>query len=115
MGLDSMMAIELRQRVQRLTGISVPVSLAFDHPNLDAVTDWVLAELDQEAVKSVVDMTSTFSAEQWKAHRLIDLVQPSHSALGARTRRPMACQPTSHPSSKWSTDYELPFVALSRR
>ncbi|MDN3279510.1 type I polyketide synthase, partial [Frankia sp. RB7] len=46
LGLDSLMAVEVRNRLAKQTGLSVPATLAFDHPNLKAVSEWVLEALE---------------------------------------------------------------------
>ncbi|WP_276575477.1 SDR family NAD(P)-dependent oxidoreductase, partial [Bradyrhizobium monzae] len=46
LGLDSLMAVEVRNRLAKQTGLSVPATLAFDHPNLKAVSEWVLDALE---------------------------------------------------------------------
>ncbi|MBC7042283.1 acyl carrier protein, partial [Salmonella enterica] len=46
LGLDSLMAVEVRNRLAKQTGLSVPATLAFDHPNLKAVSEWVLETLE---------------------------------------------------------------------
>jgi len=38
-GLDSLMAVELRNHLARMGGASLPATLAFDHPTLDALAD----------------------------------------------------------------------------
>lgn len=47
-GLDSLLAVELRNQLTRLGGTPLPATLAFDHPTLDALADrlstvWELA------------------------------------------------------------------------
>src|SRR5882757_11532284 len=43
--MDSLMAVEVRNRLGKQTGLSVPATLVFDHPNLMAVSEWVLEAL----------------------------------------------------------------------
>ncbi|WP_437692902.1 SDR family NAD(P)-dependent oxidoreductase [Sorangium sp. So ce176] len=45
MGLDSLMAVELRRSLGERVGASLPATLAFDHPTVDALTRWLLAEV----------------------------------------------------------------------
>ncbi|WP_437719645.1 type I polyketide synthase [Sorangium sp. So ce448] len=45
MGLDSLMAVELRRRLQKATGVSLPATLAFDHPSPKHVAILLLASL----------------------------------------------------------------------
>ncbi|MCC7361292.1 MAG: SDR family NAD(P)-dependent oxidoreductase [Anaerolineales bacterium] len=44
-GLDSLMAVELRNAVVRLAGQSLPVTLLFDYPTLDAAAAYLLKEV----------------------------------------------------------------------
>ena len=46
LGMDSLMAVEVRNRLGKITGLSVPATLVFDHPNLKAVSEWVLQALE---------------------------------------------------------------------
>jgi acyl carrier protein len=46
LGMDSLMAVEVRNRLGKQTGLSVPATLAFDHPNLRAMSEWVLEALE---------------------------------------------------------------------
>jgi acyl transferase domain-containing protein/acyl carrier protein len=48
-GLDSLMAVELRNLLTRSLGKSLPPTLLFDYPSLDALADFLLAELDLAA------------------------------------------------------------------
>ncbi|MDI3284216.1 type I polyketide synthase [Polyangium sp. 15x6] len=45
LGLDSLMAVGLRQRLRRATGVSLPATLAFDHPTPDHVARFLLDQL----------------------------------------------------------------------
>jgi acyl carrier protein len=45
-GLDSLMAVELRNLLTRSIGIPLPATLLFDHPSLDAITAYLSRKLD---------------------------------------------------------------------
>ena len=45
LGMDSMMAVELKNRLQKQLGRSLRSTLAFDYPNVNALTRYLLAEL----------------------------------------------------------------------
>jgi acyl carrier protein len=44
LGMDSLMSVELRNRLERLLGCSLVSTLAFDYPNVDALGDYLLRE-----------------------------------------------------------------------
>ncbi|PRH81121.1 type I polyketide synthase, partial [Streptomyces solincola] len=52
LGFDSMMAVDLAERVQRRTGVTTPRTLVYDCPDLHSATRWLLAELAPEAAES---------------------------------------------------------------
>ena len=45
MGLDSLMAVELRNRLQSSVGRPLPSTLAFDHPTVASIADFIASEL----------------------------------------------------------------------
>jgi hypothetical protein len=62
-GLDSLMAVELRNVLTRSLGKSLPATLLFDYPSLDALTGFLLKALgltpDPVAAAPVVPFTAT--------------------------------------------------------
>ncbi len=85
LGLDSLMAVELRNALGRRAAVTLPATLAFDQPTPSAIAKYLLAEvLSTEdvdpiettgSVKAVVRALSTLSDEQWRDERLLDLIQ----------------------------------------
>lgn len=45
LGMDSLMAVELRRRIEEGVGKQVPATLAMDHPRLSDVADYLLADV----------------------------------------------------------------------
>ncbi|ORA20357.1 type I polyketide synthase [Mycobacterium arosiense] len=56
LGMDSLMAVELRRRIEHGVGRQVPATLAMDHPRLSDVADYLLGDVlelsDQESSRT---------------------------------------------------------------
>lgn len=52
LGMDSLMAVEMRNLLQTNLGCAVPTTLAFDYPTVEALVDYFLETLEFEAAPS---------------------------------------------------------------
>lgn len=61
LGMDSLMAVEMRRRIEHGVGREIPVTLVMDHPRLSDVADYLLGDvlgLSEAPVASAVQPTS---------------------------------------------------------
>jgi acyl transferase domain-containing protein/NADPH:quinone reductase-like Zn-dependent oxidoreductase/acyl carrier protein/NADP-dependent 3-hydroxy acid dehydrogenase YdfG len=64
LGMDSLMAVELRSRLQGGFGIALPATIAFEHPTVEAIADYLLAEtFPAEAAAPVPEPQRTTAVE----------------------------------------------------
>ncbi|MFI7504829.1 SDR family NAD(P)-dependent oxidoreductase [Streptomyces sp. NPDC049687] len=64
LGVDSLMAVDLRNRIGRATGLTLPSTLVFDFPSLEALLDEIhrqlFAETDEGTDGDTTDPSGTF-------------------------------------------------------
>ncbi|MDJ0756200.1 MAG: phosphopantetheine-binding protein, partial [Ardenticatenaceae bacterium] len=65
LGLDSLMAIELKQQLEQGLGRTLRATLMFDYPMVEALTDYLLEHLDlnQEQEDAMEAEINQFEAE----------------------------------------------------
>ncbi|MCC6809971.1 MAG: SDR family NAD(P)-dependent oxidoreductase, partial [Deltaproteobacteria bacterium] len=63
LGLDSLMAQKLRQRLNETTGLSLPSTIVFDHPSIAALASQVLARMQKGAPGARAAKTQRRAAE----------------------------------------------------
>jgi myxalamid-type polyketide synthase MxaC len=61
MGMDSLMAIELKGRLERSVGLSLPSAIAFNYPTVDALAKFLEARVAEEASNAETDVQELLS------------------------------------------------------
>ena len=59
LGLDSLMAVELRNRLGKAVGSTLPATVTFDHPSVMALVDYVAAEAFPEELTAAMAPATT--------------------------------------------------------
>ena len=83
LGVDSLMAVELRNLLVRAAGVALPATVLFDHPTLDALVlhlmgAWDLEQVDAVAVRAAppkIDDFAELDDEEAEALLLAELAQ----------------------------------------
>jgi acyl carrier protein len=69
LGFDSLTAIELRNRLSMVTGLRLPATLVFDHPNPTVLAAWLRAAMGENG--TAADTTPPLLAELEKLESII--------------------------------------------
>ncbi|MGW1786296.1 SDR family NAD(P)-dependent oxidoreductase, partial [Streptomyces sp. NPDC002143] len=80
LGFDSLTAMELRNRLSKATGLRLPATLVFDHPNPQRITDLLLTELAQEGRLPGIADVLDIRRELTRISEALDSVAPDPQA-----------------------------------
>ncbi|MGW2378247.1 SDR family NAD(P)-dependent oxidoreductase, partial [Kitasatospora sp. NPDC001683] len=110
LGFDSLAATDLRNRLNTRTGLRLPATLAFDHPNAEAVADLIVTELGArtaaasgEASRAEADLRAALQSIPTRRLRdaglvdaLLDLADDRVRSADAETDGPAAATEGRH-------------------
>jgi phthiocerol/phenolphthiocerol synthesis type-I polyketide synthase C len=82
MGLDSLMAVELKNRLEAELGCSLRSTLLFDYPTLEALVDYLMKEVLSEEV-SPESIEESQETQEEEGKDLTDLDELSEDEIGA--------------------------------
>ena len=83
LGMDSLMAVEMRRRIEQGVGAEIPVTLAMDHPRLSDVADYLLDDVLGLAEQSAGSRAALTAAVTTRTDEPIAIVAVSCRFPGA--------------------------------
>ncbi len=86
LGLDSLLAVDLKGRLERVFAVELPATVAFDAPNLEALTDLVAEQLAPGG-EAPIDRSAGALADDANAAQVDGAAEPSTDELAAELAR----------------------------
>ncbi|MBV8886873.1 MAG: type I polyketide synthase [Chroococcidiopsidaceae cyanobacterium CP_BM_RX_35] len=78
-GMDSLMAVELKNRLERTLGSSLPATLAFDYPTIEALVDYLSSVVMTFSDESAVELQKSNNEQQVVAESNLDHLSDSEA------------------------------------
>ncbi|WP_129677644.1 type I polyketide synthase [Candidatus Chloroploca sp. Khr17] len=111
LGMDSLLALELRRRLERACGRTLPSTLAFEYPSIDALASYMLVEVLAMVEPQPVEVARTASSAGIPADEPIAVISIACRFPGADTPEAFwqllqdgADMVGEIPASRWDVD-----------
>jgi len=86
MGMDSLMALDLKNRIQVIIGQNLPATLIFEYSNIEALAQYLISEFISEKIVTKTDIEAQEEAEE-RAKLLQEIQEFSQEELEALIER----------------------------